>query len=65
MLGRGLVRREGSGDKQIIRPQLSIAATLELSYYSNTVGTHYAADAILGTSFHIFLLVESTRVTGT
>lgn len=48
MLGRGLVRREGSGDKQVVKPQLSIAATLELSYYSNAVVAHYAAPAILG-----------------
>ncbi|XP_026322853.1 glycerol-3-phosphate acyltransferase 1, mitochondrial isoform X1 [Hyposmocoma kahamanoa] len=50
MLGRGLVRREGSGDKQIIKPQLTIAASLELSYYANTVVAHYAAPAILATA---------------
>lgn len=48
MLGRGLVRREGSGDKQIVRPVLSIPAALELSYYANTIVVHYAAPAIVG-----------------
>lgn len=47
-LGKGLVRREGSGARAFVRPQTSIAASLELSYYANTVVAHYAAPAIVG-----------------
>ncbi|XP_063389546.1 glycerol-3-phosphate acyltransferase 1, mitochondrial [Cydia fagiglandana] len=50
MLGRSLVRREGSGEKQRVRPQRSIAASLELAYYSNTVAAHYAVPAIVATA---------------
>lgn len=49
MLGRSLVRRE-SGKKQVVRPLLSIPASLELSYYANAVVDHYAAQAILATA---------------
>ncbi|CAG9794730.1 unnamed protein product [Diatraea saccharalis] len=55
MLGRGLVRKEGSGDKTIIKPQLSIPASIELSYYANTVGVHYAANAIMATALESIL----------
>ncbi|CAH0401679.1 unnamed protein product [Chilo suppressalis] len=55
MLGRGLIRKEGSGDKTVIKPQLSIAASIELSYYANTVGTHYAANAIMATALESIL----------
>ncbi|XP_028158255.1 glycerol-3-phosphate acyltransferase 1, mitochondrial [Ostrinia furnacalis] len=55
MLGRGLVRREGSGDKQVIKPQLSIAASIELGYYANTVGAHYAPAAIMATALESIL----------
>ncbi|XP_072934291.1 glycerol-3-phosphate acyltransferase 1, mitochondrial [Epargyreus clarus] len=50
MLGRGLVRREGTGDKATIKPHLSVAASLELSYYANAVVAHYAAPAIVATA---------------
>ncbi|KAG6451224.1 hypothetical protein O3G_MSEX007009 [Manduca sexta] len=49
MLGRGLIRREG-GQKQMVKPQLSIAGALELSYYANAVVAHYAAPAIIATA---------------
>ncbi|XP_049880563.1 glycerol-3-phosphate acyltransferase 1, mitochondrial isoform X2 [Pectinophora gossypiella] len=55
MLGRGLVRREGSGDRQQVRGVLSIAGALELSYYANAVVAHYAAPAILATALESIL----------
>ncbi|KAJ2941522.1 hypothetical protein O0L34_g14567 [Tuta absoluta] len=55
MLGRGLVRRQGSGDKQIVKPLLTIPASLELSYYANAVVAHYAAPAILVTALESIL----------
>lgn len=50
MLGRTLIRRTGPGDKQQIAPRASIAANIELAYYANTVGAHYAPKAIVGKS---------------
>ncbi|VVC96260.1 unnamed protein product, partial [Leptidea sinapis] len=55
MLGRGLVRREGSGDKTRVRPHLGIAASLELSYYANAVVAHYAAPAIVAVAIESIL----------
>ncbi|KAL4708558.1 hypothetical protein ACJJTC_014166 [Scirpophaga incertulas] len=55
MLGRGLVRREGSGLAGRVHPQLSVAASLELSYYSSTVGVHYATTAILATALECII----------
>ena len=49
MLGRGLIRREGSGERLVVRPHTSIAASLELAYYANAVVAHYAPLAIVGT----------------
>ncbi|KAJ8715675.1 hypothetical protein PYW07_010157 [Mythimna separata] len=50
MLGRGLVRREGSGERSVVRPHTSIAASLELAYYANAVVAHYAPAAIVATA---------------
>ncbi|KAL0861038.1 hypothetical protein ABMA27_009557 [Loxostege sticticalis] len=55
MLGRGLVRREGSGETALVRPQLGIAPAIELAYYSNTVGAHYAPQAIMATALESIL----------
>lgn len=55
-LGKGLVRREGSGARSMVRPQTSIAASLELSYYANTCVAHYAAPAILATALESIIV---------
>ncbi|CAH0721222.1 unnamed protein product, partial [Brenthis ino] len=49
-LGSSLVRIEGSGSNKIVRPQASVPAALELSYYGNALVAHYAAPAILVTA---------------
>lgn len=59
MLGRGLVRRSGAGDTQIVKPILSISSALQLSYYANTVVAHYAAPAIVATALETVVLQSS------
>ncbi|GBP06247.1 Glycerol-3-phosphate acyltransferase 1, mitochondrial [Eumeta japonica] len=49
MLGR-LIHRDGAGERANVRAQNSVAAALELSYYANTIVTHYAAPAIVVTA---------------
>ncbi|XP_026754463.2 glycerol-3-phosphate acyltransferase 1, mitochondrial isoform X1 [Galleria mellonella] len=55
MLGRGLVRREGSAGSGSARPQPSVAASLELAYYANAVVAHYAPSAIIATALESIL----------
>lgn len=61
LLGAGLVRRE-SGPRQWVRPQPTIAASLELSYYANSVVVHYAAPAILATALESLVVKDQTGV---
>ncbi|XP_075986625.1 glycerol-3-phosphate acyltransferase mino isoform X2 [Anticarsia gemmatalis] len=62
-LGKGLVRREGSGSRGIVKAQSSIAASLELSYYANTLVAHYAAPAIVATALESLLTSSQEAVT--
>ncbi|CAK1540987.1 unnamed protein product [Leptosia nina] len=57
MLGRGLVMRESGR----IRAHTSIAASLELAYYANSVVAHYAAPAIVATALESILREEGAE----
>ncbi|XP_032523626.2 glycerol-3-phosphate acyltransferase 1, mitochondrial isoform X1 [Danaus plexippus] len=57
-LGTSLVRCEGSGAKRVVKPQSSVAASLELSYYANAVVAHYAASAIVATALESIIRKE-------
>lgn len=59
MLGRSLIRREGSGERLIVRPHTSIAASLELAYYANAVVAHYAPAAIVATALESMVCSSS------
>ncbi|KAL3268704.1 hypothetical protein HHI36_007806 [Cryptolaemus montrouzieri] len=47
MLGPALVRKERMNKQEIIKPQIDLPNSIELSYYSNTLVPHYAIDSII------------------
>lgn len=50
LLGPGLVRREKENNEYIIKPIIDLPNVIELSYYSNTVVTHYALESVVALS---------------
>ncbi|XP_008197640.1 glycerol-3-phosphate acyltransferase 1, mitochondrial isoform X2 [Tribolium castaneum] len=53
LLGPGLVRKEKINGEDIIKPMAILPNVIELTYYSNTLVTHYALESIVAISLNM------------
>lgn len=53
MLGPGLIRKEKLNNEDLIRPIVILPNVIELTYYSNTLVTHYSLESIISTAIEV------------